>query len=81
MAEPPGRSHGRTQEHPKLSHWRSQCGSKVTLYYHKGSFCSWPWTYPDYASEPYLALFNRIRDAYLAQLRQPIDPGQIQDAH
>ena len=44
---------------------------EVTLFYHKGSFCAWPWTYPDYASEPYLALFDRIRAAYVIEMRQP----------
>ena len=43
---------------------------EVTLRYHKGTFAPWPWTYPDYASEPYLEFFNQIRRAYAAQLRQ-----------
>jgi len=40
-----------------------------TLTYQQGRFRAWPWTYPDYASERYCALFNQIRERYRAQLR------------
>jgi hypothetical protein len=43
--------------------------AEVTLYYHRGTFCAWPWSYPDYASPPYIAIFNHIRDQYHQQLR------------
>ena len=43
---------------------------EVTLRYYKGTFAPWPWTYPDYASKPYLELCNQIRKTYAAQLRQ-----------
>jgi hypothetical protein len=42
---------------------------EVTLTYHGGRFRPWPWTYPDYASDEYCALFARIRARYRAQLR------------
>ena len=41
-----------------------------TLTYQQGHFRPWPWTYPDYASAPYCAMFERIRVRYKAQLRQ-----------
>jgi hypothetical protein len=41
-----------------------------TLTYQRGRFRPWPWTYPDYASDGYCALFDQIRDRYKAQLRQ-----------
>jgi hypothetical protein len=41
-----------------------------TLTYQRGRFRPWPWTYPDYASDHYCALFDQIRDRYKAQLRQ-----------
>lgn len=44
--------------------------AEVTLCYRKGTFCPWEWTYPDYASPPYIAIFNHLRGLYLAQLRQ-----------
>jgi hypothetical protein len=44
--------------------------AEVTLGYRKKTFRPWEWTYPDYASPPYIAIFNRIRELYLMQLRQ-----------
>mgnify|MGYP001814503756 CR=1 FL=1 len=41
-----------------------------TLTYQRGRFRAWPWTYPDYASERYCALFGQIRERYKAQLRE-----------
>jgi hypothetical protein len=43
---------------------------EVTLTYQQGRFRPWPWTYPDYASDPYCALFSQIRLGYKAQLRE-----------
>jgi hypothetical protein len=43
--------------------------AEVTLYYQNGAFRPWPWTYPDYASVQYCALFSEIRERYAAQLR------------
>jgi hypothetical protein len=43
---------------------------EVTLHYRDGAFHPWPWTYPDYASPHYCALFEEIRDVYRQQLRQ-----------
>ena len=40
-----------------------------TLTYQQGRFRAWPWTYPDYASDRYCALFDGIRERYKAQLR------------
>lgn len=40
-----------------------------TLTYQRGRFRAWPWTYPDYASDRYCALFDEIRGRYKAQLR------------
>jgi hypothetical protein len=41
----------------------------LTLRYEKGSFRPLPWTYPDYRSEPYIALFERLRGLLRDQLR------------
>jgi Domain of unknown function (DUF4416) len=43
---------------------------EVTLTYQHGRFHPWPWTYPDYASDEYCALFDKIRERYKAQLRE-----------
>ncbi len=42
---------------------------EVTLIYTKGAFQSLPWTYADYKSEEFKALFKEFRSDYLAQLR------------
>ncbi len=44
--------------------------AEVTLRYRDKTFRPWEWTYPDYASPPYIAIFNHIRELYLTQLRQ-----------
>ncbi len=44
--------------------------AEVTLQYRDGVFRPWPWTYPDYATPAYCALFEGIRRQYAAQLRQ-----------
>lgn len=43
---------------------------EVTLYYHGGEFMAWDWTYPDYASPRYRAIFLEIRNRYREQLRE-----------
>ena len=40
-----------------------------TLRYQRGRFRPWPWTYPDYGSDEYCALFYDIRERYKKQLR------------
>jgi hypothetical protein len=42
---------------------------EVTLTYQQGRFRPWPWTYPDYASDDYCALFGQIRERYKARLK------------
>jgi len=44
--------------------------AEVTLHFRDGAFRAWPWTYPDYASPPLIAIFNQIRGLYVKQLRE-----------
>jgi hypothetical protein len=44
--------------------------AEITLGYRNKTFRPWEWTYPDYASPLYIAIFSHIRELYLAQLRQ-----------
>jgi hypothetical protein len=44
--------------------------AEVTLTYQRGRFRPWPWTYPDYGSEDYCAMFDELRRRYKAQLRE-----------
>lgn len=41
----------------------------LTLKYEKGAFRPLPWTYPDYRSEAYLAVFADLRERLRAQLQ------------
>jgi len=41
----------------------------LTLIYSNKKFCSLPWTYPDYAEEKQLSMFDKIREKYLIQLK------------
>jgi len=43
--------------------------AEVTLQYREQAFRPWPWTYPDYATPEYCALFAEVRRRYIAQLR------------
>ena len=42
--------------------------AEVTLFYENKSFRPWQWTYPDYRTDEYIEIFNRIRDIYAQQL-------------
>lgn len=50
--------------------------AEVTLYFRNNSFIPWQWTYPDYQSREYSAIFNTIRSLYAKQLKciQGISP-------
>lgn len=41
----------------------------LTLIYRGKTFTPLPWTYPDYAEEKLIGMFNKIRERYLEQLR------------
>ena len=41
----------------------------LTLVYQGKKFCSFPWTYPDYADEKQLLMLSKIRERYLLQLK------------
>lgn len=43
--------------------------AEVTLFYQHKTFKPWEWTYPDYKTPGYIALFNHIRDIYVQQKR------------
>ena len=43
--------------------------SEITLEFKGGSFMPRPWTYPDYASQGYISIFNKLRENYAAQIK------------
>ena len=42
--------------------------AEVTLFYGRGTFKPWPWTYLDYRTKEYIDIFNSIRQIYLQQM-------------
>lgn len=57
-----------TKDHAHRIYLRDGVYAEVTLQYRKGKFRPWSWTYPDYKTERYRAVFRQIRDIYLGQL-------------
>jgi hypothetical protein len=45
--------------------------AEVTLQYRGGKWVKLDWTYPDYATTEYQAIFDKIRKIYAAQAEQP----------
>lgn len=43
--------------------------SEIALFYENRSFRPWDWTYPDYRTDEYIAIFHKIRDIYAAQIK------------
>ena len=46
--------------------------AEVTLFYQDKSFTPWEWTYPDYKTSDYIAVFNRIREIYAKQINNKL---------
>ncbi|MFA4989269.1 MAG: DUF4416 family protein [Candidatus Omnitrophota bacterium] len=44
--------------------------AEITLFFQDKAFRPGQWTYPDYRSGDYLAIFNRIREIYAAQTKK-----------
>lgn len=42
--------------------------AEVTLHFRGKSFRAWEWTYPDYTTPEYIAIFNEIRALYRQQM-------------
>ena len=43
---------------------------EVTLYFFKGSYQPFPWTYPDYCSESFRKVFNTLRKVYKDEIQR-----------
>jgi hypothetical protein len=58
-----------TKDHAHRLYLDQGIYGEITLTYQRGRFRPWPWTYPDYASDGYCAMFDGIRARYKSQLR------------
>jgi hypothetical protein len=45
--------------------------AEITLSFKGNSFKAWDWTYPDFRTDDYIAVFNKIREIYRCQNIQP----------
>jgi len=43
--------------------------AETTLLFKKDSFQPWEWTYPDYRTQAYIEIFNKIREIYSQQVK------------
>ncbi len=59
-----------TKDYSHRIYLGSGISAEVTLFYSKGDFQSWPWTYPDYCTPEYRRAFCRIREIYSAQIKK-----------
>ena len=62
-----------TKDHAHRLYLDQGVYAEVTLTYQRGRFRPWPWTYPDYGSEDYCAMFGELRQRYMGQLRESGD--------
>lgn len=57
-----------TKDHKHRIYLSNNIIGEVTLFYQKGSFNTWDWTYPDYKTDAYIQIFNQIRKIYVQQI-------------
>ena len=58
-----------TKDHAHRIYLRDGIYAEITLRYYHKTFQPWEWTYPDYRSPTYIAIFNHIRTIYREQLQ------------
>lgn len=64
-----------TKNHAHRVYLRDGIYAEVTLSYQGKAWHTLPWTYPDYASPPYLRMVGELRARYMAQVKAlPPDP-------
>jgi len=48
--------------------------AEIALFYENKDFKTWEWTYLDYKTADYIAVFSRIREIYVAQIKNKCTP-------
>lgn len=59
-----------TKDHAHRIYLRDGIFAEITLAFRNKTFSSCEFTYPDYRTESYIAIFNQIRNIYRRQLRE-----------
>ena len=57
-----------TKDHAHRIYLSDGIYAEITLRFYRKTFQPWEWTYPDYRSPAYIAIFNQIRTIYQEQL-------------
>ena len=57
-----------TKDHAHRIYLRDGIYAEITLRFYRKTFQPWEWSYPDYRSPDYIAIFNQIRTIYREQL-------------
>jgi len=60
-----------TKPHAHRIYLCSGIWAEVTLMYRGNSYRKLPWTYPDYASDAYIHIFNSLRNEYKGRIACP----------
>ncbi len=69
-----------TKSYSHRIYLRDGIWAEVTLYYNKGKYTPWPWTYPDYASGRYDDFWLKMREKLkTTQKEQPPNPHFSQE--
>lgn len=58
-----------TKDHKHRIYLNQGIYAEVTLFYQDKTFKPWEWSYPDYKTEEYIAIFNQIREVYAEQIK------------
>jgi hypothetical protein len=58
-----------TKDYSHRIYLRDGIYAEVTLYFRKGRFHPFEWTYPDYCTREYIEVFYKIRQIYHSQLK------------
>ena len=59
-----------TKDYTHRIYLKGRIYAEVTLFYQNKTFNFWEWTYPDYRTDEYIAIFSQIREIYAGQIRK-----------
>ena len=58
-----------TKDHAHRIYHQLGIYEEITLRFHRKTFHTWEWTYPDYRTQVYIDILNHIRGIYMVQIR------------
>ena len=59
-----------TKDYSHRIYLKGSIYAEITLYFQSGSYRPWSWTYPDYQTSDYIAIFDKIRQIYKNKLEK-----------